>query len=134
MSNAKFVVSNCDTNRKSTHAGLDRVFCTLESGTRAVVFQDKSEPGRISNFNHQVPVKFESSKFRDYLRPTPHQVEDMRFEAGEPKNRVGLNQVPGLPVTCEGAPWFEHGTYRSAVDCSTTELYTQSRHGGARVR
>ena len=72
--------------------------------------------------------KFKSSKFRDYLRPTPHQVQGMHFKAGErgiAKNSLGLNQVPGLPVTFEGAPWFEHGTYRSAVDCSTTELYTR---------
>ncbi len=27
----------------------------------------------------------------------------------------------------QGAPRFELGTYRSAVDCSTTELYTQER-------
>ena len=30
----------------------------------------------------------------------------------------------------KGAPGFEPGTYRSAVDCSTTELYPQLREEG----
>ena len=32
----------------------------------------------------------------------------------------------------QGAPRFELGTYRSAVDCSTTELYTRNHGQGGR--